>query len=291
MEDVMRAIVNITPTDTPFMSGISKGKAAGTLHEWQRETLTTRSDNAAVEGSDFSYGTLTVPTRSHNVTQIFQKTYDVSSTERWVKKLHDPEDEFVRQKAKKLKEIATDIEHALLRGSKATGNASVARRLAGAMNYITTNYTSVASGTKLTESFYNGLLELSWIAGGDPDETYVGAMLKRVISGYTAGATKYVDTSKDKRLSNVIDVYESDFGLQKIFKCRDMLTGTNNCSIIIIQNDKWKMAIGEEVHVLPENEVAQSSHSKKGVLRGELTLESLAEEANASARAIDNKFN
>lgn len=289
LEDVMRTVISITPTDTPFMSGIQKCKAFNTLHQWPRDTLTTRQDNAKIEGGSFSYGSHTPPTRSDNVTQIFDKSVNVSSTERWVKQA-GINDMFEYELLKATKAIATDIEHALLRGSKATGNASVARRLAGALNYISTNATAVVSGTKLTESFFAGLSELAWIAGGDPDEVYVGSRLKRIISQYSAGLTKNVE-AKDNRLINSIDVYEGDFGLQKIFLTRDFVSTANACQIVIIENARWKMAIGEEVHELPKEQVAQDVHGTKGMIRGEITLEALAEEANAKATGLDNTFN
>jgi hypothetical protein len=290
MEDVMRTVISITPLDTPFMSGIKKGKATNVLHEWLNKTLTTRQDNASAEGSDHSYAKRTLSSRSVNVVQKFKKTYDVSSTERWVKKLHDPNDTKDELLQDCLAEIATDIEHALLKGSKATGNDSVARRLAGMLNYITTNYTAVASGTKLTESFFIGLLELGWIAGGKDDEIYVNSFLKNVIGSFTVGSTKNIEAS-DKRLVRAVDVFDGDYGIQKIFKSRDIPSATIGCSIAIIENAKWKMAIGEEVHELSKEEVAQTSDSTKGVIRGELTLESLAENANVLANGVDNKYN
>jgi len=289
LEDVMKMVITITPTDTPFMSGIKKKKANNTWHQWPRDVLTTRQDNAVVEGNTFATATHTPPTRSGNVTQIFEKSIDVSSTERWVKQA-GIDNMYDYEKNKKIKEISTDVEHALLRGSLNTGNNSVARRLAGVLNYISTNISAVASGTKLTESFFCGMLQLCWNAGGNPNEVYVGGFLKRVISSYTAGSTRNVD-SDDKRLTNAVDVYESDFGLIKTFLCRDMLTGAANCSIIIIENSRWAMAMGEEIHELPKEEVAQTKHGKTGEIRGELTLESLAEEANAQVTGLDQSFN
>lgn len=290
MEDVQRTINMIVPTDAPFSTGIKKGKASNTLHEWLNKTLTTRQDNAKAEGATFTYAKRTLSSRSNNVTQIFDKTYDVTSTQQWTKKLHDPNNTADELLQDCMVEIKTDVEHALLRGSKATGNDSVARRLAGVLNYITTNYTAVASGTKLTESFFIGLLELAWTAGGNVDEIYVNSFLKNVIGSFTMGNTKNMD-SQDKRLTRAIDVFDGDYGVQKIFKCRDMLQGAVSCSIVMIENAKWKMAIGEEIHELPPEEVAQTSHSKKGVIRGELTLEALAENANAAATGLDNKYN
>lgn len=288
LEDVMAMVIQLSPTDTPFSSGIAKTKARNTYHEWPEDTLASRADNANVEGSTFSYSTITAPSRVSNLTQIFQKTFHVSSTERWVKGA-GVDDMYLYQQQKALMEIANDIEHAFIRGSRASGNASTARRMAGMLNFITTNATAVASGTTLTESFYNGLAELCYEQGGRPDEVYVGAKLKRVISSYTAGATKNI-ASEDKRLVLAVDVYESDFGVQKIFLARDMLTGTNACGIAMIENRKFKMAIGEPVNTLPSAEVAQDTNGTKGVIRGELTLEALGERHNAKATGLADTF-
>ena len=38
-EDLSDIIYDVSPTDTPFLSAIPKGKATNTLHEWQTDTL------------------------------------------------------------------------------------------------------------------------------------------------------------------------------------------------------------------------------------------------------------
>jgi len=288
LEDVMRMVVQVTPTDTPFMSGIAKTRASNTFHQWPEDTLSTRSDNAQPEGKTYAYGTRTAPTRLHNICQIFDKTYNVSRTERKVAGA-GVDDMGLYQKQKALMEIATDIEHALLRGSIASGNTAgaSARRLAGALNYVTSNETAVASGTKLTESFFNGLSELSWEDGGKVDEVYVGSRLKRVISSYTAGTTKNLQAA-DKRMIFATDVYESDYGLTKIFTARDMLTGDLTAGILVIDSKKFKMAILDPVHVVTD--VAQDMDGTKGVIVGEVTLEVLAERHSAKALNLSDLF-
>ena len=289
MDDVMQAVITITPLDTPFMSSIKRRKASNTWHQWPRDSITTRQDNAVVEGASFSTPTHTAPTRSGNATQIFEKPVFVSSTEKWVKGA-GISDMYDYQLMNATKAIATDVEHALLRGSIATGNTSVARRLAGVLNYISTNLTAVVSGTKLTESFFQGLLELAWIAGGDPSDAYCNSRIKRIISNYTAGSTKNVEAGA-KKLTAAISVYESDFGVIKLNLCRDMVGTDNAAQLIVIDNKRWAMAVGEDIHDLPKDEVAQTGHSSKGVIRGELTLEALAEESNAAAKGLSTVFN
>ena len=38
-EDLSDIIYNISPTETPFMSGIGRGSASNTLFEWQKDEL------------------------------------------------------------------------------------------------------------------------------------------------------------------------------------------------------------------------------------------------------------
>ena len=64
-------------------------------------------------------------------------------------------------------------------------------------------------------------------------------------------------------------VYEDDLGMKKIFLSRDMLTGAANCSLALLDIRKFRMAIGEEIHELPLQEVAQTQHAQTGVQRGE----------------------
>ena len=52
-EDLSDLIYNISPTDTPVISSIAKGKATSVLHEWQTDALSAASAaNAQLEGDD-----------------------------------------------------------------------------------------------------------------------------------------------------------------------------------------------------------------------------------------------
>lgn len=79
--------------------------------------------------------------------------------------------------------------------------------------------------------------------------------------------------------------------MKKVFLSRDMLTGAANCSLALLDIRKFRMAIGEEIHELPLQEVAQTQHAQTGVQRGELTLEVLAERHSAIALGLDQVFN
>lgn len=296
LEDVLGMVIMLSPTDTPFISGIGKTRAKNTIHQWPENSLETRNDatvatnDTVIEGASQSFVAPTPPSRVVNLTQILSRQFAVSSTEQWVQGAGvDNSYTFAQQKA--LMELGNVMEHVYLRSSLASGNVTVKRRMAGAMNFVTTNATAVASGTKLTESFFNGLGELCYTQGGRPNEVYVGARLKRQISSFTAGSTKNI-ASEDKRLVLSTDIYESDFGVMKVMLCRDMpvsLTAVGN-GLLMIDSTKFKMAVGEPARILSESEVAQSVHGKQGIVRSEGTLEVLGQRFNAKATNLSNKL-
>ena len=295
--DVMAGTILLTPTKTPLYSGFRKTEAGQTLHEWQEKTITTFQDNAIPEGATFGSETHDVPNRRTNITQIFERVYQVSSTEQWVKH-YDTDNQYATQQKNNMIGIATDIELALLKGSIASGNgaAASARRLGGLLNYITTNATSVNSGTKLTESLFGDMLQLIWdgdnstYGGAEIDEIYTCAKLKRVISQYTVGNTKNVEAD-DKRLTNKTDVIETDFGIHKLFIHRQMPSTTNsNATVLFLNRQLNAVAVGDPVRDLSEKEVAQTAHAGKGVIRAELTMET-TESLQGLVDTLDTGFN
>ena len=58
-EDLADIIYSISPTETPFMSGVAKTKATNTTHQWQTDSLAdVAANHAAVEGATISLPTL-----------------------------------------------------------------------------------------------------------------------------------------------------------------------------------------------------------------------------------------
>ena len=53
-EDLADIIYNISPTETPFMSGVGKNKATNTSHQWQTDSLGAVAANAKAEGASIS---------------------------------------------------------------------------------------------------------------------------------------------------------------------------------------------------------------------------------------------
>ena len=281
-EDLLDIIVNISPTETPMLSGFKKSKASGTVHEWVTDTLGTATNTTVVEGADFSDPTLTARVRHSNYCQINREGFQVSDTLDAVDKVGIKGGEYEYQLAKALKNIARGMEVAIVKGESVAGDASTARGSRGISDsttggtgtgWITTNGKSKGTGV-ITEVFYNDLLQECFIQGGNPDTTYAHGWNKRQISGFTAGSTKNIE-SFAKKLVLSVDVYESDFGLQRIILDRYM----PEKAVSILQKDMWSVAMLRPVKHTP---LAKVGSARRGMVESEWTLVSYNEKASGT---------
>lgn len=280
VEDVRDEIVNVDFASTPFFSGLGESQATNTLHQWLNDTYASSADNAQIEGNDLSFTDLTEPSRSTNVVQLFQKDIRVSNTARRVAH-YGTGDPYAYQKTKKMVEMARDIEKALVAGTRASGSSGVARRMDGAIALVTTNKTVRASGTSLSETEFNDILQGIYDSGTDisVDKAFTGASLKRVISGYTAGSTKFTNADGNK-LYNSFSVYESDFGVVTVHLEREVPTTAGNKALLLVDSSKWKVAYLTDGH--PQHQpLATIGSAQRGMLEAELTLEALNEKSSA----------
>lgn len=265
-EDLSDIIAIVARDEAPLYSSSQKVKSTGVYHEWQTDSLSTGSDNAAIEGADFNFSLPTARTRVGNWTQIFTKTLEVSETQQAVS-VAGVDDEYAYLMEKRMKEIATDIEKALITGTGNSGASGTGRRLKGALAFIATNIASgSATGVALTETIYNNALQTVWAAGGRPDTTYVNGFQKRKISGFSSNSQRFQTVAEGATLANSVSVYESDFGRQKIVLNPFMDTD----KLLIVQSDLVKVATLRGIRPV---DVATVGDAKRGALVGELTLQ------------------
>jgi len=267
-EDLLDVVTNVSPHETPLLSGLPMGeKAMQTLHEYPVDTFAAAADNANPESKDFAVTDLTQPTRSTNVTQIIEDYIQVSGTEEAVNGVTSP---LAYQTNKNLIEHAKDIELAFMAGSRASGSSGVARRMTGVINALTTNATTRASGSSLGETAFNDIMNMIWNATNEvASEVYCGATLKRDISGFTAGSTK--NTTADTRsLTNVVAIYESDFGVHKIFLHRNVPNGANAKMLVAINPNYVRKSYLRPTFV---KDIAPTGDSTKKMIITEVTLE------------------
>lgn len=283
-EDLVQIVTNVAPSETPLLSNLRRGpNARQTLHEYLVDSYGASAHNAAVEGAAFSSDTLTAPTRASNVTQIIRNDIEVSATEDLV----SGPTALNYQVEKTLVEHAKDIEKSLMAGSQASGETNAARQMTGVINALTTNATTMASASTLTEAIYNNLLELVWNSTSSselPDMVFVGATLKRTISGFTGGTTKNIDATTYK-VNNRVDVYEGDFGTQKVMLHRDVPNAASGRSVVGINSDRHLISYLRPTQVV---DIAKVGDSERKMLVSELTIEHRAEKSGFVANRFQS---
>lgn len=295
-EELSNVIYNISPMDTPFMSGIKKGKVGNTYFEWQTDALAAAANNKVNEGNDVSSGTATAVTatvRIGNYCQISQKDGLVSGTQRAVNTA-GRKDEFAYQIAKRAKELKRDMEYALTQnGTYTSTDPRQTRGLAGwcATNCLVgagagaapvagaTNTAPVAGTSRsFTESLLKTNLQAIWIAGGSPSMLMVGGAQKQVVSTFTGNATRTNDAD-DKALYAAVDVYYSDFGKLKVVPNRFQETTT----AFQLDMDYWKLNYLRSFNTY---NLAKTGDADRFMLNVEYGLESNQEAASGQIRDL-----
>lgn len=295
-EDLSDIITRISPTTTPFMSGIGKSKASNTLHEWQTQDLTAASNNAQIEGDDVSTFTAPIATvRLNNRTQISTKSVVVSDTQTSGMNPAGRKNELAYQISLRSLELKRDIETALTQnGTAVVGSASIGRQTRGLEGWIATNSdlgatgvapnyitnTAATDGTQraFTESLLKNVLQQVFTQGGDPDTVMVGPLQKQTFSTFTGGTTKF-DKSEDKSLTAAIDVYVSDFGTLKVVPNRFQRPR----SVFVLQMDKFKMAM---LRPFETKVLGKTGDAEKRLITVEYALEALQEKASGVVRDV-----
>lgn len=244
-EDLADVIYDISPTETPFMSAVRRGKATAVLHEWQTDVLASASSTNAVLEGDVVVGTATTPTtRQQNYCQISRKDAVVTGTQESVDHA-GRSSEMGYQMARRAKELKRDME-AIITGNQArvTGTTAVARKLRSLEAWLTSNVnretTATSGGTKgksatsstgaatdattlrtFTELQLKTVLKSLYNNGGEPTTLMLGPHSKTVFSSFTGRAQ-----SQQIVGANVVnagaDIYKSDFGTIKVVVNRFM---------------------------------------------------------------------
>ena len=288
-EDLADIIYNISPTDTPFMSGVGKNKATQTHHQWQTDTLSAVAANAKVEGATISYPSLSTTTKVGNYTQISTKACQVSASDDAVNTA-GRNTELAYQVAKAAKELKRDMENALLSNvAAAAGDATTARALGGVVTWMTSNVSAGTGGSgagsgairtdgtqrAFTETLLRATLKTTWDTGGNPNVIMLNGFNKQKLSFFTGGATRF-DKAEDKRLMTSIDVYESDFGTMQVTPNRwirkaNSTSAKRGQDVLLLEMDMWAVPFLRDFKL---EDPARTADADQRFLVVEYTLES-----------------
>ncbi|GGJ39595.1 DUF5309 domain-containing protein [Sphingopyxis bauzanensis] len=293
-EDLSDIIYDISPTDTPFVSSIGRGKAEATYTEWQTDTLVAANhDNKTIQGDDLANESRPATTRVGTHTQIFKKVIGTSTTAQAVKQAGRA-NEHSYQVAKAGKEMKRDME------KRFTGNyasvaatASVAGETAGALAWITTNDSRGAGGADggfsagivaaatngtqraFTETLLKAAVSAAWNAGGDPTMAIMSLTQKQTAAGFAGLADARRETG-DKKLKIIAgaDVYVSDVG--EIRLVPDRFCSTRDA--LIVDPELWEIAT---LDPMQRRALAVTGLADRTALYTECALKSLNESGNA----------
>lgn len=282
-ESVLDLITNISPEENYVLSNFQRSTANDEFHFTPRDTLRTPALRAAVEGADPTYDG-NDPTRALNMLHIIEVGFDVTGSEQATDRYGSPEDRVAYETDKALKDWANFAEFALVRSTLITGNNSTARQMEGLKECLTIDTSQ--SGTSLSETMLNDYLQNVWNEGADVDLVLAPMALKRRISGFSAGGTKFYN-QEDRRLINPVEVYESDASSKpiKLVAHRYMQqSGDANFDILGVEMDKFAVAYLREPKIEPR---AKTGDAERRQVVGELTLECRNDLAGFVARAHD----
>jgi len=281
-EDLADFISMISPTKTPFQSGIAGVSATSTKHEWQTDSLAAASGtNAVIEGDDATTTASVATTRVFNYTQILDKVPRVTGTQRKMDSAGRA-DEMDYQVLKMTKEIKRDLETSFLaNNAQVAGNDTTARELGSVESYIATNDDFGATGASptgdgtdartdgtqraFTEAQLKTVIASCFDNGGEPDTIMVGSFNKQALSAFSGGSTRNIDAT-GKTLVNAIDVYVSDFGTMQVVPNRFQ----RSRSALVLDMDLWKKA---DFRPLSRHDLAKTGDTDRVQLIMETTLQ------------------
>jgi hypothetical protein len=274
-EDVSDIISNISPTKTPFSSGLGTEKVNNTLFQWQEDSLRAAAANAKVEGADPSDITVTPTSMRTNYTQILEETVKTSGTADVVS-TYGRAKESAYQMAKTAAQLKRDFERACVGAAtdKSAGDASTARTFASYHYQINTSGTSNVSYTgagpaALSETFLLTNLQVCFNAGSDPTRIMVTPANSLIIADFAKASGRYRTinngSGKEQAIINVVDLYVSPFGEQKVVVNRFLKT----LNTLVYEPDMWKVAV---LRNWTRETLAKTGDSLKQMLIGEFSL-------------------
>lgn len=254
-EDLSNVIHNISPEETPFYSKSAKKAAKNTFVEWQTDSLRASAANAHIEGDATTAEARTATTRLGNYTQIFKNAVVVSDSDDNVDNAGRAK-EIAYQTLKIAKEQKLDIEKALFENNaRAAGSSSVARKLAGAPAWLTTNTVAGSGGADPTgdgtdartdgtqaafsQANFDTVMQSIWVAGGKPDTVYLSAFQMNVALGFTGNNNQRSSVQAgDERVVKSLAVYVTPWGSVEFMPSRE----NRSRDVMIMQDDMWEVA-------------------------------------------------
>jgi hypothetical protein len=267
---------------------VVRGYAGTTAEDLADNQVINILGNAALEGADKPGVRFTNRNRCSNYTQIFTATVEVSGTDMAASQL-GLADELDYQKQERLRELIRDLENTAINSgqpaSNPEGSGSVRRSMKSIIQHLVTNVfhtgdSGFPTGNDLNEAKINHVLRQIWeSSNGNVDLIVVGGFQKRKINIFSADSRTY--GANDTTFTDMISIYESDFGVCRIVTTRWMPQD----AVLLLDSSRISVLplAGRSFHFKP---LASSGDYECGELIGEYTLELKNEAAHGLIRNL-----
>lgn len=323
-EDVMNAIVNADPFDTPLLNMAPKVPVNHTTVEWLEHSLDSTSGVTAgrMEGQAFTQDNITVPSRKTNITQIFAQHVLVSETQQVVSP-YGFTDTFLYEVMRKTKNVMRGIEWSLFRasGGSASGEGTAAtvgtaRKMKSIQDFLSSAAAQstnnkhcdaaalgggdeTASAMTLKENCVNTFLQILYSEGGNPTHIFASPASKRQISAFDGSITAQAAAvtvninATEQQIVRSVNQLVSDFGIINVVLDRwvpqaaNTVAGDNDLNGTIFFLELPRIQIGF-LRPVRFKRLAEDGDRVRGMVVGELTLKVLAHKVHGKLYGVDN---
>ncbi len=281
-------LVDVVALDTLT---VTRGYGGTSTEDISDATKINILGNAAIEGDSKPNMRFTNRSRKTNYTQIFTAGVEVSGSQMATNNI-GVKDELDYLKSERLRELVRDLENCVINGvahsSTPTGSSTIRRTMRGIIPSVTTNqfvsgagsFPSGAAGENLTEEQLNFALRKIWEqSSGNIDTIVVNGHQKRRINNFITASRGF--DSNDMKYRDMVNLYESDFGVCKVLVSRWVPSDT----VLLLDSSR--------IDVLPLQSrsfhfknLASLGDSDVGQVIGEYTLEIHNENAHGVIRGL-----
>lgn len=267
---------------------VVRGYAGTTAEDLADNQIINILGNAALEGDDSPAGRFTSRTRCGNYTQIFTASIEVSGSDMAASQL-SLDDELDYQKQLRLRELIRDLENTVINGGQPganpQGSDTVRRTMKGIIQHLSGNVfhtgdSDFPAGSDLDEAKLNYALRQIWAnSSSGVDLIVTGGFQKRRINAFCSAGRSYA--ADDTTFSDIVSVYQSDFGVCRIVTTRWMPADA------VLMLDSSRISVlplaGRSFHFKP---LASTGDYECGELIGEYTLELRNQAAHGIIRGL-----
>ena len=291
LEDI---IYNLDPSETPFFSACQKKNISNTLHEWNTQNLRASVlTNAHVEGDDTTSESRAQTTRLNNVTQIFKNSVSVSDTDGGID--HAGRSSLMAHELINVaKEQKLDVEKTIFSNqAKVSGNATTARKMAGACTWLTSNvdFQSGNSGanptgdgsdsrtddgtpTAFSQTKFDSVMQSVWDNGGTPQTCYLSSFNMTKALAFVGNNNQRANVvADDQVVVNSASIYITPWGQIKWVPSREV----RGSDVWIMQDNLWHIGVLRGAKTVP---LAKTGDAERRQVTQEITLVCTNEQGN-----------